>query len=408
MKANKKNTFTTKLIEKYFDKKQKYHISSQLDLDSSEPINLPTIKNYINNGFREDIYRPTIWKLLLNYIPTNKFKIEYFINQRRELYKKFLTSNFAIKQEKSIIDDLNRTFIFPIINNNCKSTQACNFLDRQVGDRRYKKFTNEYFLEKPCLSTGFQEKKVLLKVQTLMDFTVPQLFKKLTFTDTYIPLRNLKKLKLNKQIFLMEVTYNETHREVINRLLQIHNQLNPAVGYIQGLHLLIIPIYYVLCSSENIFDYLHSETETFFLFINLIAEISECLVKNNPTGLIDKCSFVPEFIKIIDFDYFIYLKFHKVFDTRIYLKWIICLFGTEYRIPELIILWDCFLSDSNRYELVYFATVSILLFFKDELECLNTEDILIFLQSETCRLPVEQLIELSKKNRKKYYSKKSK
>lgn len=383
------------------NKEEKKHIKDLINLISLEPINLSIIKNYVNKGFKYQPFRPTIWKLLLNYLPPNKFKIEYFLIKRRNLYKTFLSTNYQIKQEKSIIEDINRTFLFPKKSiEYSESNLFCDFLDRKVGDRSFKKFKNEYFLEQPKLENGFKEKEILLKIQTSINLNSLIKYKKLSYFNNSFPLKTFKK---NQSKFLIEFTYNETHREVINRLLQIHNQLNPAVGYIQGLHLLILPIYYVLNTSENIFDYIHSETDTFFLFINLIAEISECLVKNNPNGLIDRCIFIPELIKVLDFDYFIYLKFHNIFETKIYLKWIICLFGTEYKLFELIDLWDYFLSDSNRYELVYFSTISILLYFKEKIQRLNSEDILIFLQSNMSQLPVLKLIELSKKNKIKYY-----
>lgn len=281
-------------IHSFEEMKREREILKMLDIENPAVINLKKLRKYfheenlISKKFKNSI-RPTIWKLFLNYIPTNKFKIEGFLKSRRKLYHEFVNKNYKKNRDKnSINEDLKRTILSK------KENKKCDFLD------------NQFFKERVN-------------------------FSKFIFLD------KIEKHELKKE--------NETNRKIISRILEINLSLNPLINYIQGLHLVIIPIYYVFSESRHINDFVYAEEDAFFCLINLMAQL---------TGVFGSSNFEEMNIKIeilfkkTDFALYLCLKNNDFFKKKLYLKHVLTLFHKDFEILDLIILYDYIFLNSNR------------------------------------------------------------
>ena len=65
--------------------------------------------------------------------------------------------------------------------------------------------------------------------------------------------------------------YEETHRDVIARILFVFASTNIGIGYSQGMNEIIAVIYYTLYNCEIEEERIHAEADSFWLFFSLIS-----------------------------------------------------------------------------------------------------------------------------------------
>ena len=163
-----------------------------------------------------------------------------------------------------------------------------------------------------------------------------------------------------------EIILNETHSDVLERILYIYAKLNKDVGYVQGMNEILAPIYYCYslddtCDRENI------ESDTFWSFSFLMDDIKKSFQQKNDQlkgGIFDKLILFSLMISKIDKEIFNKLQknsFHFAF------KWINLFFSHQMKMPDLLRLWDIIFSEENRYYFVYLFSLAILKFHKNKI-----------------------------------------
>ncbi|EHA99949.1 TBC1 domain family member 13 [Heterocephalus glaber] len=97
-------------------------------------------------------------------------------------------------------------------------------------------------------------------------------------TNMSSPHKNAALPALNKY----EVLPNgcEAHWEVVERILFIYAKLNPGIAYVQGMNEIVGPLYYTFATDPNSEWKEHAEADTFFCFTNLMAEIRDNFIKS--------------------------------------------------------------------------------------------------------------------------------
>ncbi|TBT98981.1 Rab-GTPase-TBC domain-containing protein, partial [Hamiltosporidium tvaerminnensis] len=184
-------------------------ICRQLDHKDNLFLDLNQLKLYCYNGYCNKYLRPKYWKLFLGYFPKNKFKYDHFIKSRRKHYKFYYENAIRQKNIKLLCDR--------IINND---------IDRTI----------------------------------LFPFTVKE--------------NNVEKIHCK---FLdsdnSSLNFSSSHRDSIKRILLTYKITNSSIGYVQGMNMILIPIYYVMINSIDEEDRLYAEEDSFFCFYNLMAEI---------------------------------------------------------------------------------------------------------------------------------------
>lgn len=163
----------------------------------------------------------------------------------------------------------------------------------------------------------------------------------------------------------------------IRRILLKFASINSAVGYVQGMIQLIIPIYHVLITNND-------EENAFFMFHNLISEMSECytsFMDDNPKGTRGKMENVFAIIKRKDHELYDVLLEKGLLDTTFTLRWIVQLFTSVFDLEECLFVWDKIFADPNRFEIVEYFCAVLILFKREELKLMNFGNCMKLLQN---------------------------
>lgn len=159
----------------------------------------------------------------------------------------------------------------------------------------------------------------------------------------------------------------QSHRELVKEILLVFKVTNPAIEYVQGMNMLIIVIYYCFATAG---DAETVESDTFFCFLNLVSEIGDYFVERMDDkygGIAQKLNRVIDIVKEFDIDLYNNMKGKKLTENIFHFRWIMLSFAQEYPVDDVIWLWDKFLADSTRYELVLYCAAAKILLLKKKI-----------------------------------------
>lgn len=224
---------------------------------------------------------------------------------------------------------------------------------------------------------GFSDKKlrprywkVFLDYYSINKFKTEQFYKQArqSYNDILKNGTVDEKTTTTLKIELNRTDLKPEHKEVIERILKVFIITNKGIGYVQGMINVINIFYYVLMEDDDLENTKFAEEDAFYLFNNLISEMSSlflCEYDEQKNGIKYKVNEVFEIIK--NKDPALYEIMHKkdLFRTMFPLKWILLLFSTEYEREDVIWLWDKIFSDSYRYELVLYCAASFIIMMRD-------------------------------------------
>lgn len=285
----------------------------------------------------------------------------------------FIDTRTEYKLYKNICDQLNPQN--PIQRNKYELMNYCyyGFVNEELRVNYWKlflnyfpenKFKTEYFLKERRESYHFYYENVdeMKNIES----------KKVMIDDmSRVNLFPIKKGDRVSCEFLDANIQNGTHRDAIKRILLCFGLTNSSIGYVQGMNMLVIPIYYVFANSKSEEDRKYAEEDAYFCFYNLMAEIGENFLSeldyDKKLGVRAKMNRVFEILERHDKELCDILKERGIPDTLFHLRWIMLLLAHEFPIDQVILLWDKFLSDQNRFEMLEYCCASIILLMKKPL-----------------------------------------
>ena len=163
---------------------------------------------------------------------------------------------------------------------------------------------------------------------------------------------------------------NETHSDVIERIIYIYSKLNKEVSYVQGMNELIAPIYYCFC-IDNTVSLENVEADTFWCFTFMMKDIKKLFLKENDNlkgGILDRVFTLDLIIKTLQKDIYKILTKNNVNIFHFAFSWINVFFCQEFLMPDIIRLWDIIFSEKDRFCFVYFFSMAILQYKKNIIE----------------------------------------
>ncbi len=199
---------------------------------------------------------------------------------------------------------------------------------------------------------------------------------------------------------------NETHSDVIERIIYIYSKLNKEVSYVQGMNELIAPIYYCFC-MDNTVSLENVEADTFWCFTFMMKDIKKLFLKENDNlkgGILDRVFTLDLIIKTLQKDIYKILTKNNVNIFHFAFSWINVFFCQEFFMPDIIRLWDIIFSEKDRFCFVYFFSMAILEYKKKKIENQDFCNIIgemKNLQEEN----IEKIIEIAVFLKKKYEKK---
>lgn len=199
---------------------------------------------------------------------------------------------------------------------------------------------------------------------------------------------------------------NETHSDVIERIIYIYSKLNKQVGYVQGMNELIAPIYYCF-SIDNTVSLENVEADTFWCFTFLMKDVKKLFLKesdNSEGGILDRVFTLDLIVSHIQKDIYKILSKNNVNIFHFAFSWINIFFCQEFIMPDIIRLWDIIFSEQDRFSFVYFFAMAILQIKMKKIEKKEFSSIISELRNLE-KENIEQIISLAIQLKNKYEKK---
>ena len=196
---------------------------------------------------------------------------------------------------------------------------------------------------------------------------------------------------------------NETHSDVIARILYVYAKLNKDLGYVQGMNEILSVIYYCYCVDSHL-DIETIEADTFWSFSNLMNDVKTIFSQENDDqkdGIVEKISILDTIISTLQKDiYSIMLKNH-INICHFAFTWINLFFCQHFKIEDTMKLWDVTFCENDRYYFVYFFGMAILQYKKKRLE--KEEFCVIVNELQHLQIPnIDEVIKIAVNLKKKY------
>ena len=341
--------------------------------------------------------RALVWKYNLKYLPKDITKWEKVLKMKREEYKEIKNAFLLrLKEEFKIFEELENSDE----NKKDKLKKLSEDTDRKLLETISKDINRTHsqfdFFSKPVFDdTEMKNEDLLNLIQQKKDFTYNN------FKEIYGKGKNF--LKYNK---------NETHADVIERILYIYSKLNKDVNYVQGMNELIAPIYFSFFRDNNVLeekkvDIENIEADSFWCFSNLIGEIKNIFIKekdNEEDGIFFIINKFEKLIESYDLELYNLFKNNNVSFIHISFRWFSLFFSQDFLMPDTLRLWDIFFCEENKLYFVYYFSLGLLIYKKNKIinkdffgivkELQNLEDV-----------DIEKVIEIGIKIKKEHSKK---
>lgn len=155
----------------------------------------------------------------------------------------------------------------------------------------------------------------------------------------------------------------ESHREVLGRILFVYAKLNPGIRYVQGMNEILAPLYFVFAKDEDPEARLHAESDAFFCFTNVMASLMDRFnktVDDSSIGIMAAVNDMNALLQSLDPQLAEHMKLLGV-DARFYaFRWLTLLLCQEFELPDTIRLWDTLFADEERFHFLTFCCVALL------------------------------------------------
>lgn len=163
---------------------------------------------------------------------------------------------------------------------------------------------------------------------------------------------------------------DETHHDVIKRILFIYAKLNPGIKYVQGMNEILAPIYYVFAHDTSRLFADFAEADAFFCFTQIMSEIRDRFIKSldsGPTGILAVVAQLNSLLKQCDHQLWAHLEQCGV-DPRFYsFRWLTLLLSQEFELPEVLRLWDSLFADDRRFEFLLYVCASMIITVREQI-----------------------------------------
>ena len=155
---------------------------------------------------------------------------------------------------------------------------------------------------------------------------------------------------------------NETHAEVLTRILFIYSKFTPDISYHQGMNELIAPIYYLFSYDKTYKETNENEIEadTFWVFFNLMSKMKSSFdIGNSHNYIKKKADKLYKIIKIVDEEVFNHFIKIQLKNDYFVFRWFILLFSQEFQISDLLRIWDIIFSKEDVFYYTFYFALGI-------------------------------------------------
>ncbi|XP_021912116.1 TBC1 domain family member 13-like isoform X2 [Carica papaya] len=296
---------------------------------SRKEINVEKLQRIASTGFPDGGgMRATAWKLLLGYLPPS-----------RDLWEKELTKNrqnYAKLKEELLLSPSELK----------KNTEEELSSSKQNvdGDSDGLLRRHEISSEDHPLSLGkasvwnqyFQHMDIIEQID-----------------------RDLKRTHPEMEFFSGDTSFSRKNREAMKNILLLFAKLNPAIRYVQGMHEVLAPIYYVFCTDIDEKNVANAEADSFSCFVKLLSDSVDHFCQqldNSSGGILSTLSRMSELLKANDEELWRHLELTSRVKAQYYaFRWITLFLTQEFNLQSVLRIWDSLLSNPFGIQSVYIA-----------------------------------------------------
>lgn len=240
--------------------------------------------------------------------------------------------------------------------------------------REYRDITNKYFGEDPVDTTAITLKHLVERAKTCPS---------LDFNDLILHQISIDIPRTCPEMTLFQVPKVQGS---ILRILYCWSIRRPATGYVQGINDLLTPFYITFLAErdpENLSndEMLAIEADTFWCLSNLLDTIQDSYTFNQ-SGIYRQVTLLREISLRMDPQLVKHLESEGVQFIQFAFRWMNCLLLREFRLTTIQRLWDSYLSEgSDGFKSFHpYICAAFLLKWRRELQVLDFQDIIVFLQ----------------------------
>ena len=277
------------------------------------------------SGLPDDlpILRAYIWKIILGYLPLDISEWDSTLAKKREeykIYKKFIKEKLKKELEK-------------------KEYTSKDILEQIIKDVYRTNTQFSFFFQPTDKNKNFNKEEIL---------------------NIYNKRKNWDFSNI-EEVYKYDDFENETHTDVLKRILFTYSSILQDVSYHQGMNEILAPIYYTfsydkLYLEENEEDI---EADSFWSFYFLLNGIKNNF-EENQEGLFYKSEILSECLKIVDEDVYDKLLEKNIKCEFFCLRWFVVLFGQDFDMGDVIRIWDFVFSCENKNYLLFYVCLAVI------------------------------------------------
>ena len=277
------------------------------------------------SGLPDDlpILRAYIWKIILGYLPLDISEWDSTLAKKREeykIYKKFIKEKLKKELEK-------------------KEYTSKDILEQIIKDVYRTNTQFSFFFQPTDKNKNFNKEEIL---------------------NIYNKRKNWDFSNI-EEVYKYDNFENETHTDVLKRILFTYSSILQDVSYHQGMNEILAPIYYTfsydkLYLEENEEDI---EADSFWSFYFLLNGIKNNF-EENQEGLFYKSEILSECVKIVDEDVYNKLLEKNIKCEFFCLRWFVVLFGQDFDMGDVIRIWDFVFSNENKNYLLFYVCLAVI------------------------------------------------
>ncbi|XP_043722241.1 TBC1 domain family member 13-like [Telopea speciosissima] len=286
---------------------------------SRKIINLRELRRLSSQGIPDGAgIRPTVWKILLGYLPCDRSLWATELSKKRSQYKHF--------KEELLVNPSDIT----------------RMLDKSAGLESD---------DSKCERRGLLPRSEIPQGEHPLSLGKTSIWNQF-FQDTEIIEqidRDVKRTHPDMHFFSGDSSFARSNQEALRIILIVFAKLNPGIRYVQGMNEVLAPLFYVFKNDPDEENAVYAEEDTFFCFVELLSGFRDNFCQqldNSVVGIRSTITKLSKLLKEHDEELWRHLEITTKINPQFYaFRWITLLLTQEFNFADSLHIWDTLLSD---------------------------------------------------------------
>ncbi|XP_042518293.1 TBC1 domain family member 13-like [Macadamia integrifolia] len=286
---------------------------------SRKVINLRELRRLASQGIPEGAgIRPTVWKILLGYLPCDRSLWTIELAKKRSQYKRFKEELLVNPSE--VTRRLDKSAGLESDESKCERRGLLPRSEIPHGEHPLSLGTNSIW------NQFFQDTEIIEQID-----------------------RDVHRTHPGMHFFSGDSSFARSNQEALKNILIVFAKLNPGIRYVQGMNEVLAPLFYVFRNDPDEEIAASAEADTFFCFVELLSGFRDNFCQqldNSVVGIRSTITKVSKLLKEHDEELWRHLEVTTKVNPQFYaFRWITLLLTQEFNFADSLHIWDALLSD---------------------------------------------------------------